>query len=204
MESLGLRFGISTTHVWRIIHEFKFILMNCSVLSLKGIGDAKVIMIDGTDTPVEKPKFDAVDYYGRKKCYSVKSQIVVDGYSKEFLCINTCEGSIHDFKLFKISDLCIPKDCGVIVDSGYVGIRKFHAKSVYPLKKPINGCLSDEERLFSSDVSKIRVLNEHVIEKLKFFKILAGRFRHCSDLVSSFWCFACIVAGIYNLNLRLA
>ena len=108
---------------------------------------------------------------------------------------------MHDFKLFKDSYLCIHKNCGVIVDSGYLGIRNFQSKSVYPLNKPKNGSLSDAGKLLSTSVSKIRVLNEHVIGKLKFFKILAGKFRHCNDLILSFWCFSCIVAGIYNLNL---
>ena len=202
MESLGLKFGMCTAYVWKIIQKFKFIFINCDMLSLKGIGDSKVILIDGSETPVEKPRVDPVSYYGRKKCFSIKNQVIVDGYSKEVLSIHTCEGSVHDFKLFKDSDLCIRKDCGVIVDTGYLGIRKFHAKSVYPLKKPKNGSLSGADKLFSRSVSKIRVLNEHVIGKLKFFKILAGKFRHCKDLILSFWCFSCIVAGIYNLNLK--
>lgn len=60
MESLGLRFGISTTTVWRIIHDLKLVLIGFDKLKLDGTTGSKVIMIDGTDTPVEKPKYDAV------------------------------------------------------------------------------------------------------------------------------------------------
>ena len=84
MESLGLRFGMCTTYVWKIIQKFKFILMNCDMLSLKCIGDSKVILIDGSDTPVERPKVDSVSYYGRKKCFSIKNQVIVDDILRRF------------------------------------------------------------------------------------------------------------------------
>ena len=204
MDSLSDKFEICTSSVWNVIQDLKFKLYNCDLIALKGTNEAKVISIDGTDTPVEKPGFDPISFYGRKKRYTIKLQVTVDGYSKEVLDIYAGEGSTHDFRLLRNSGLlnCISDDCGVIVDSGYVGIKNYHVKSVYPLKKPKNGILTESQKQFSTRVSKIRVLNEHVIGKLKFFKILAGRFRHCNYLVSSFECFAIIVAGIYNLNLN--
>ena len=203
MRRLRSLFGISVSYICILFMKYRVILLNCGILKLKGIGDSKVILIDGTETPVQRPKVDSVDYYGRKKCFTIKSQIIVDGDSKKVLSIHTCRGSIHDFQLFKLSDLSIPKDCGVIVDSGYIGIKKYHEKSVHPLKKPKNGNLTQEQKEFSTKVSRIRVINENVIGKLKFFKLMAGKFRYCKYLIPSFWSYSCIIAGIYNLNLSL-
>lgn len=89
----------------------------------------------------------------------------------------------------------------LVADAGYTGIRKVHPNSFCILKKPPNGILNEHQRTFNRCISNFRVKNEHVIGKLKFWKIFKGLFRHCKCLLSSFFRYSMIVASLYNFGL---
>jgi hypothetical protein len=58
-----------------------------------------------------------------------------------------------------------------VVDTGYVGIAKFHVNSVVPIKRSKKKPLSKADKEFNHRVSSERVLNEHVIGLIKRFKM---------------------------------
>ena len=64
------------------------------------------------------------------------------------------------------------------MDKGYQGIKKLHANSQVPQKKPRKGRLSDEDKKKNRELARKRVIGEHVNRKLKIFKILADRYRN--------------------------
>jgi hypothetical protein len=179
---------------------------NLECLNNIHIEDSKFLLIDGTETEVERPlKADNfVEYYGRKKKFSVKTQVIVEPLSKKVCSIECCEGSMHDFELFKWTYDGLNINCKscIIVDAGYVGIQRIHRNSFSVLKKPSGGKLSECEKTFNRCISNFRVTNEHVIGKLKSWKIFKGIFRHCGWLLDSFLRYARIVASLYNFGLE--
>ncbi|MDR2699881.1 MAG: hypothetical protein LBC12_03600 [Nitrososphaerota archaeon] len=64
-----------------------------------------------------------------------------------------------------------------VVDTGYIGITKFHANSVIPVKRSKKRPLTKEDKVFNRSVSSERVLNEHMIGLIKRFKIVSDRYR---------------------------
>jgi hypothetical protein len=65
-----------------------------------------------------------------------------------------------------------------VVDTGYLGITKFHANSVVPVKRSKKKPLTKDDRAFNHRVSSERVLNEQVIGLIKRFKIVSDRYRN--------------------------
>jgi hypothetical protein len=82
-----------------------------------------------------------------------------------------------------------------VVDTGYVGIQKFHAKSVIPIKCSKKRPLSKTDKEFNRKVSSERVLNEQVIGLIKRFKIVSDRYRNRRKRFALRFN---LIAGIYN------
>jgi len=75
-------------------------------------------------------------------------------------------GKIHDFKLFKDEFISIDELIQILADSGYQGILEFHANSKTPIKKRKNQELTDEEKAYNHELSKIRIAVENVIRRI--------------------------------------
>jgi hypothetical protein len=104
--------------------------------------------------------------------------VVVNKANGQIICTSFAKGRRHDFRLFKESKLKIDSKIKAVVDTGYVGIAKFHANSVVPVKRSKKRPLSKEDKAFNQSVSSERVLNEHVIGLIKRFKIVSDRYRN--------------------------
>ena len=64
------------------------------------------------------------------------------------------------------------------VDSGYQGIEKIHSNSELPKKETKLHPLTKKEKKSNLKLSKIRVTVEHVIGKIKVFRIMAEKYRN--------------------------
>jgi hypothetical protein len=107
---------------------------------------------------------------------------------------------MHDFRLFKQSQISLNKTIECLVDKGYQGIQKLHVNSQVPKKKPRNGKLSYADKKINRELSRKRVVGEHINRKLKIFKILADRYRNRRK---RFGLRFNLIAGLYNYELRL-
>ena len=95
------------------------------------------------------------------------------------LDVQTCKGSIHDFKLYK--DTCpdwLPDNAKLLADSGYQGIANLHKQTFTPFKKPRGGQLLEICKQANHDLAKFRVVVEHKIGLIKLFKIVAHKYRN--------------------------
>ena len=92
------------------------------------------------------------------------------------MCTNFAPGSVHDFKLFKLSRLPFRKDTLVLADTGYLGIEVIHKKSLIPKKSSKLRRLTLEDKYYNRIISKLRIGVEHVISKC--FRIFSERYRH--------------------------
>lgn len=80
-------------------------------------------------------------------------------------------------------------------DTGYQGLQKIHTNTLMPKKKSKKNPLTPEDKQQNRLISSQRVLNEHVIGKLKRFKIVADKYRNRRR---RFGLRFNLIAGIYN------
>ena len=138
-------------------------------------------------------------YSGKKKRHTLKTQIVVDKKSSLIICANVCNGKQHDFKLFKDSRVRWVRNIQAIVDSGYTGIKNLQSSTLLPKKRSKGRQLLKDEKRTNRAISSERVLNEHVIGRLKRFKILTDKYRNRRK---HFGLRFNLIAGIHNWEVK--
>lgn len=183
---IGSSWGVSESTACRIVHWVEEALMQSGRFRLpgkkqlvKGFGTLKVIVIDVTETPIERPKRRQRQFYsGKKKGHTLKCQLVIDRVSQQIICTFFGKGRRHDFQVFKASGVHVHPKIQSLQDKGYQGIQVLHSNSCLPHKKPKGGELSAEERAYNRALSRERIVIEHVNRRLKIFRILAGRYRN--------------------------
>ena len=146
---------------------------------LKNSDYPEFVVMDVTETAIERPKKKQKRYYsGKKKCHTLKSQLVINQETREIICTAFGSGHCHDFNLFKKSKVHFHPETNSLQDSGYQGIKDYHTNSYIPRKKPKNGKLSRIEKEYNRVLAQERIVVEHVNRSLKIFKILSSRYRN--------------------------
>ena len=178
--------GISEATVCRIVHWVEDSLMRSRRFRLpgkrrlvRGFGNPTVVVIDVTETPIERPKRHQRSFYsGKKKHHTLKCQLVIEQATGWIICTFFGKGRRHDFKLFKASGVRFHPQSESLQDKGYQGIQKLHANSRLPKKKPRGGQLTSEDKAYNRQLARERVVIEQVNRCLKIFRILAERYRN--------------------------
>ena len=152
--------------------------------------------IDSTEQEIPRPKNKRKrkSYYsGKKKRHTVKTQYMVNSEGLILHKTGHDRGRIHDYEVFKNNHPTTPTQVTNVLDLGYMGVQNdFHTvKSVLPIRKKRKSELSDEEKKHNRNHSKLRVIVEHTISRVKKFGIMGTKFRnrlrrydHVSDIVS--------------------
>ena len=85
------------------------------------------------------------------------------------------------------------------MDSGYQGMEKIHGNTELPRKNSKLHTLTKKEKKTNLKLSKIRVAVEHVIGKVKVFRIMSERYRnrrrHHGLRME-------LICGLYNFELK--
>ena len=110
------------------------------------------------------------------------------------------KGRMHDFALFKQSQLPLQEETECLCDSGYTGIDKQHEKARTPHKKSKHHPLTPEQKRHNRELARERLVAEHVINWLKRFRILCGPYRNRRQ---RFGLRFNLIAAIYNAHLDL-
>lgn len=121
--------------------------------------------------------------------------------TRRILCLAHDKGRRHDFRLFKKSKLRLHPQAKALVDSGYQGLQKVHAKTEMPKKRSKKNPLTKEDKAKNRDISAERVPCENVIAVLKRFKIVSDRYRNRRK---RFGLRFFLIAAIYNAELDYA
>ena len=87
-------------------------------------------------------------------------------------------GKKNDFALFKQSRTVLSVSTLCLADSGYQGLDKWHNNSQTPKKKSKHHPLTKEQKAQNRQISRQRIRCEHIIGRLKVFKILSERYRN--------------------------
>jgi hypothetical protein len=202
---IGASFNYSESQSYRIIKWAEDILVKSGKFNLPGkqklhtLDKDAVILIDATESPIERPKKKQRNYYsGKKKKHTLKTQVAVLKETKEVICLHFEKGKMHDFKLFKESGMKANSEIMYVTDSGYQGINKIHSNTRLPRKNTKLKPLTKEDKKYNRAVSSERILNENVIGALKRFRIIAEKYRNRRK---RFQLRFSLIAGIYNFEL---
>ena len=137
--------------------------------------------VDATVQRISKPKQNQGDYYsGKHKCHVMKVQAFVSPLGLLIHFTKSVPGSIHDFRLFKESDLValingenekcnkiFKENCTTLGDSGYQGLSSVIPGGVTPVKKPKGRELNEREIAKNKTISKRRIIVENWFSRLK-------------------------------------
>ncbi len=195
--------GVSESTICRTVHKIENALIKSGYFSLAGKKELmkenngiKAVLIDVTETPIERPKKRQKKYYsGKKKEHTFKTQLVVNQQTLEIICYVNGVGKEHDFKIFKKSRLPLSEKIKCLVDKGYQGILKIHKLSEIPKKKTKKRKLTKDEKRKNRELNRQRIVIEHVNRKVKIFKILSEKYRNKRK---RFGLRFNLIAGIYN------
>ena len=108
-------------------------------------------------------------------------------------------GSTHDFRLFKENYAGIAQDILCLADTGYLGINELHTNSQIPAKKSKLHPLSPDQKAANRKLASQRIFCEHIIGRLKVFRILSDRYRNRRK---RFGLRFNLIAAFYNLELQ--
>ena len=204
---IGTDWGVSESTVCRTIHKIENILVRSRVFSLPGKkelrqkeGEERVVVMDVTESPIEKPQESQKSYYsGKQKEHTLKTQIIVELKSLKIICLASGKGKVHDFRLFQNSGVKVGDLIKIIADKGYQGIAKIHKLSETPIKRKKGKKLSKQEKEYNRLLNRLRIVIEHVNRRLKIFRILSSTYRNRHR---RFGLRANLIAGIYNYELE--
>jgi len=125
--------------------------------------------------------------------------MIVNKHTREIICTAHSEGRKHDFKLYEESVGCaVLGRIKALMDSGYQGVLKLHKNSETPKKKPRGRELTVEEKADNKRLSRLRILVENIIAKVKVFKITAHKYRNRRK---RFGLRMALICGIINMEL---
>ena len=153
--------------------------------------------IDSSEQEIPRPKNKRrrKSYYsGKKKKHTIKTQYMVNGEGLILHKTGHERGRIHDYEIFKNKPPLIPLQVENVFDLGYMGVQNDFPTVKYVLpfrKKRKKGELPDEEKKYNRKHSKLRVIVEHTVSRIKKFGIMGTKFRNklgrydrASDIVS--------------------
>ncbi len=190
-EVLGLLFDISKTNANDAFHYWIKIIRE--ILPASQMEEAEdneqayeklqqkltehLLIVDSSEQRTAKP----VDYEeqkklysGKKKMHTLKNQFIVLPGGQDIVDVTVGElGKTSDISLFRQSLPKFNNHQKFLGDKAYLG----EPAIVTPQKKPKNGELTEEQKQENKKISTQRIGVEHLIGKIKIFRVAAERFR---------------------------
>jgi hypothetical protein len=165
--------------------------------------EIKEVWVDATEHPTLRPseKLARKQYYsGKQSEHTIKSQLLTT--KKLILHVSgNLPGSVSDSTVLAGSGIMhsIPEDVQVNLDRGYEGAEKrYPNNTIYkPKRAQRNHPLSLFEKLYNHLINKTRILVEHVIGRLKKFRIMSDLYRNRR---SAHVGYLAVVAGLINFK----
>jgi DDE superfamily endonuclease/Helix-turn-helix of DDE superfamily endonuclease len=198
-DFLGLLYGVDKATICRALRRIE-------PLAKQAVGvkrairiteeEAQALLIDATEQPVQRPQRGQKRWYsGKKKRHTIKNEVIITQAERIVSVSPSSPGTVHDLCLRRRGPP-LPENSNGYGDSGYQGYQEDHPGFEMPYKKPRKGKLTKEEKDYNHALSRFRVRVEHVIGRMKKFRILADRFRYPRSRHSVKFS---IIAGITNL-----
>jgi DDE superfamily endonuclease/Helix-turn-helix of DDE superfamily endonuclease len=149
-----------------------------------------------------RPKKQKKYFSGKSWMHALKTQYAVTPEGVIVHQSATVPAPMSDSMLLRRSRLVtnLPPGTRVVWDTGYVGMEKIYPEFevAVPIKKPKGGTLTDEQKEFNRQVSKVRIVVENTLCRVKTFRVLKDFFRNPD---SSHGQLAGVVSGLVNLRM---
>ena len=163
-----------------------------------------IVITDGTEQQIPRPKDKRkrkTHYSGKKKKHTVKNQITINLTGEIIHKPPHSPGRRNDYAILKIKHPILSEELMVFYDLGYLGVEKDFPDqiSILPYKRKKGKELTVPQKEWNKIQSKIRIKVEHVISRIKKFRINSETFRNrlCRyDGISE------IVCGIINFKIQ--
>ena len=216
---LEVIFDLDKSNVCRDIRYMEPAVKSCILVPAKKYASAKKvttleelerqfpefqIIIDATEQPIPKPKDKKKRrkyYSGKKKRHTIKNQYTINMRGEIIHKPPHSTGRHHDYHIFKAKHPILPEGLQTFVDLGHMGMQKDYPQynAILPHKKRKGEKLTVLQKQFNKVQSKTRIRIEHVISRVKKFRICSDVFRNklCRyDTISE------IVCGLINFKIR--
>jgi hypothetical protein len=158
---------------------------------------------DATERPIarkEDKHAQEEEYSGKKKCHTIKNEILVDDASQILYASPTYDGKTHDKALCDEENLHLPAGICLRQDAGYQGYKPIGVHIVQPTKKPRGKDLSTEQKIENQKISKKRVVVEHALAGVKRIRTLKDQLRsRCYELRERVFRLGC---SLHNLRVK--
>ncbi len=218
-DLLGMIFDLDKSNVMRDIKYLEPAVKKSIPIPAKKYADSKklkslediqqlfpelIAITDGTEQSIPRPKDKKkkkTHYSGKKKKYTVQNQITINLNGEIIHKSTHCPRSYHDYKIYKSKHPTLSEELLIFYDLGYLGVEKDFPDqiSIIPYKKKKGKKLTDSQKEWNKEQSKIRIKVEHIIAQIKKFRINSDTFRNrlCRyDIISE------IVCGLVNFKIR--
>lgn len=198
-DFLALLYGVDKATICRALRRIEPLAKQA--LGVKRVirvtqEEAQALLIDATEQPVQRPQRGQKRWYsGKKKRHCIKNEVVITEEERIVSVSPSVPGTVHDLTIRRRGPP-LPEGSNGYGDSGYQGYQEDHPDFDMPYKKPKKGKLSQSEKEYNHALSRFRVRVEHVIGRMKRFRILADRFRYPRSRHSVKFA---IIAGITNM-----
>jgi hypothetical protein len=229
-DVLGDRFGLDRSKACTNVHSLLPVLLHAldkaDVLPARqfetveemrtAFADIAVLLIDATERPRQRPKDNQVQqehYSGKKKRHTVKNSVIANLCQQILFLGYTVVGSRHDYSLLK-TEFAPGQDWfatfKVWLDLGYLGFQtdyetlESHIPHKKPRKSKVNPkpSLTVEQKTQNQELSRIRIVVENAICRMKRFRALTDVFRNrVATFIDDV---ALAAAGLANWSLALA
>lgn len=200
-------FGIDESTVCRTIKEMSPLLSKKIIVQRPGkkistieelkelFPDLDEILVDATEQKIPRPqkKRARTKYHsGKKKAFTLKTQIITDKQGLIFHVSDPSPGRAHDYKYFKTTG--VPKwlernpRITAYGDAGYQGVNKDYPDASFriPTKRTRDKKeLTRSEKIMNTKQRRKRVAIEHALSRLKKFKILSDTYRNAKEHYSA-------------------
>ena len=161
------------------------------------------VWVDATENPIPRPKEKEARklyYSGKQGEHTIKSQLLTT--KKLILHISgNLPGKVNDNLVLAGSGVMhsIPEDIQVNLDRGYEGAEERYPNNrIYkPKRAQRNHPLTLFEKLYNHIINKTRILVEHVIGRVKKFRIMSDLYRNRRCAHADY---LAVVAGLINFR----
>lgn len=149
-------------------------------------------------SPLNVPKKQKNYYSGKKKCHTLKLQVMIHYQTGQILSSCFAKGRVHDFKLLKMSMKSWRLKPFILADKGYCGLSGLGLMSLIPFKAKRRKPLDLYLKRLNREINKRRIGIEHVFGALKRFRILSSCYRNRRSRLGLRFN---LIAAIFNLEL---
>ena len=166
----------------RTIQKVENALIHSRIFALpkrnRNLSQGDYVIVDVTESQIERPKKQKKFYSGKKKKHTLKTQVIFNASLKQIVSIQIEIGRKHDLRIARkhIKELLI-YPC-ITVDLAYKEFHQIKSKLLIPIKKTKNISLPKIAKQINKEISRRRIAIEHINCQLKPFRILTERYRN--------------------------